>query len=147
MKTLVALVGMKLRGNPRRVRPNRELETAALFFTGTAALFFVLAFIVSAAYVYLGGTSPAPRWIFNLFDGFKIVSVVDGVIGLFLFTLAGLRTVRRWIAGDAPVPPAIVALLRLLLAREVMKADVEAAIAGREQVRDTLLDTARSPAH
>jgi hypothetical protein len=92
------LVGQKYSVDPRRgnrALPNRALTTAAVFFAGTAVLFFVLAFIVSAAYVYLGGTSPAPRWIFNLFDGFNVVSIVDGVVGLFLFTLVGLRAPLR----------------------------------------------------
>jgi hypothetical protein len=100
---LVALVGMKYRVDPH-ARTDRELETAAFFFTGTAALFYVLAFMVSGTYVYLGGTSPAPRWLFNVFDGCTVVSVVDGVIGLFLFTLIGLiallRRLRRRKARD-----------------------------------------------
>jgi hypothetical protein len=92
------LVGQELSVDPRRgtrARPNRALTTAAVFFAGTAVLFFVLAFIVSAAYVYLGGTSPAPRWLYNLFDGFNVVSIVDGVAGMFLFTLVGLLALLR----------------------------------------------------
>jgi hypothetical protein len=54
------LAGMKYRVDLRggnHARPNNELKTAAFFFIGIAALFLVLAVIVSGTYVLLGGTS------------------------------------------------------------------------------------------
>lgn len=51
---------------------------------------------------------------------------LTGVAAAELFGVE-IRTVRRWVSGDSPVPDAVAIVLRLVVAGKVTLADVEGA--------------------